>query len=89
MLQKHFEEVTLENTVKPIPYSADAVYEGTNLSYHGENGLRHKKVTIVGCGQVGMAIAYAILNQEICGSLNLVDINEDKLDGKIHGFIKV
>lgn len=53
MLKKHFEEISLENTVKPIPYSADAKYESTMPSYHGENGLKHKKVTIVGCGQVG------------------------------------
>lgn len=38
--------------------------------------------SVTGCGQVGMAIAYAILNQEIAGSIALVDINEDKLDGK-------
>jgi hypothetical protein len=30
-----------------------------------------------------MAIAFAIINQEIAGSIALVDINEDKLDGEV------
>ena len=70
--------------MKPIPYSADVKYEPSESSNHGEvNGLKHKKVTVVGCGQVGMAIAYAILNQEIAGSISLVDINSEKLDGEV------
>lgn len=53
VLRKHFDEISLENTVVPIPYSTGVDCEGTESSYHGEEGLKHKKVTIVGCGQVG------------------------------------
>lgn len=41
-----------------------------------------KKVTIVGLGQVGLAIAYAILNQETAGMIALVDVNGEKLEGE-------
>jgi L-lactate dehydrogenase len=39
-------------------------------------------VSIVGCGQVGMGIAFAILNQTAAGSIALIDMNEDKLIGE-------
>lgn len=39
-------------------------------------------VTIVGCGQVGLAIAYAMINQEIASSIALVDMMEEKLEGE-------
>lgn len=42
----------------------------------------HKKVSIIGCGQVGMAIAYSILNQESAGTIALVDRNSEKLIGE-------
>lgn len=38
-----------------------------------------KKVAIVGCGMVGMSFAYALLNQNICDELVLIDINKDKV----------
>jgi L-lactate dehydrogenase len=44
--------------------------------------IGHKKVTVVGCGQVGMAIAYSMLNQVIAGTIALVDMNRDKLEGE-------
>ena len=34
-----------------------------------------KKVVIVGVGMVGMSFAYALLNQNICDELVLIDIN--------------
>jgi len=64
-------------SVAPIPYS-----KGVSAGSVDDSVLKHKKVTIVGCGQVGMAIAYAILNQEIAGCIALVDMNEEKLDGE-------
>lgn len=42
----------------------------------------HKKVSIIGCGQVGMAIAYSILNQMSAGTIALVDKNTEKLVGE-------
>ena len=35
----------------------------------------NKKVVIVGVGMVGMSYAYALLNQNICDELVLIDIN--------------
>lgn len=42
-----------------------------------------KKVSICGCGQVGLAIAYAIINQAKARKIALVDINGPKLDGEV------
>lgn len=41
-----------------------------------------KKVVIVGCGAVGMSYAYALLNQNICNELVLIDINEKRSQGE-------
>ncbi|KAI6218193.1 Lactate malate dehydrogenase domain containing protein [Aphelenchoides fujianensis] len=43
----------------------------------------HNKVTIVGVGQVGMAIAHSILQQNIASEICLVDMVEDKLKGEM------
>ena len=40
------------------------------------------KVSIVGCGQVGLAIAYSLLNRNAVGALALCDIDEEKLIGE-------
>lgn len=37
-----------------------------------------RKVVLVGCGMVGMSYAYAMLNQNICDELVLIDINEER-----------
>lgn len=37
-----------------------------------------KKVAIVGCGMVGMSFAYAMLNQNICDEIVLIDINKTR-----------
>jgi len=41
------------------------------------------KVSVVGCGQVGMACAFSLLTQQICSELALTDVNEDKLRGEM------
>lgn len=41
------------------------------------------KVTVVGCGQVGMACAFSLLTQHICSELALVDMMADKLKGEM------
>ena len=41
-----------------------------------------KKVAIVGVGMVGMSFAYAMLNQNICDELCLIDINKERADGE-------
>ncbi|KAI1705280.1 lactate/malate dehydrogenase, NAD binding domain-containing protein [Ditylenchus destructor] len=43
----------------------------------------HNKVTIVGVGQVGMACAYSILQQNIASEICLTDVLEDKLKGEM------
>ncbi|KHJ91057.1 L-lactate dehydrogenase [Oesophagostomum dentatum] len=43
----------------------------------------HGKVTIVGVGQVGMACAYSILQQNIANEICLVDVIADKLKGEM------
>jgi len=41
-----------------------------------------KKVSIIGCGQVGLAIAYSILNQGTANMIALVDMAGTKLEGE-------
>ena len=41
-----------------------------------------KKVAIVGVGMVGMSFAYALLNQNICDELVLIDINKERCQGE-------
>ncbi|CAI4222001.1 unnamed protein product [Auanema sp. JU1783] len=43
----------------------------------------HGKVTVVGVGQVGMACAYSILQQNIANEICLVDVVPDKLKGEM------
>lgn len=42
----------------------------------------NKKVVIIGTGFVGMSCAYALLNQNTCDELVLIDINEEKAKGE-------
>lgn len=42
----------------------------------------NKKVAIIGTGFVGMSCAYALLNQNACDELVLIDINEAKAKGE-------
>lgn len=42
----------------------------------------NKKVVIVGVGMVGMSYAYALLNQNICDEIVLIDINKERARGE-------
>lgn len=64
----------------PIPYQ-DNLPSSTS-STTSSRLLGHKKVSVIGCGQVGMATAYAMLNQTVAGSIALVDPSEEKLLGE-------
>lgn len=44
---------------------------------------RHTKITVVGAGNVGMAIAQTILTQDLADELALVDAKPDKLRGEM------
>lgn len=41
-----------------------------------------RKIVLVGTGMVGMSYAYALLNQNLCDELVLIDINEKKAQGE-------
>ncbi len=41
-----------------------------------------KKVAVVGVGMVGMSFAYALLNQNICDELCLIDIDKERAAGE-------
>ena len=41
-----------------------------------------RKVALVGCGMVGMSYAYALLNQNACDELALIDIDRKRAEGE-------
>ena len=41
-----------------------------------------RKIVLIGTGLVGMSFAYALLNQNACDELALVDIDEQKAQGE-------
>jgi len=49
----------------------------------------HSKVTVVGCGQVGMAAAFSMLTMGVCSDLALCDMRKDVVMGEkmdlLHG----
>jgi len=44
--------------------------------------MRHGKIAIIGSGRVGTATAFALINQNICKEITLLDINEDILEAE-------
>lgn len=42
-----------------------------------------RKVSIIGCGTVGLATAYSLLNQELCDTICLVDRDAERLEGEV------
>lgn len=46
--------------------------------------MNNKKVIIIGCGNVGMSYAYALLNQRThVNELALIDLNEERVKGEV------
>lgn len=46
--------------------------------------MNNKKVIIIGCGNVGMSYAYALLNQRThVNELALIDLNEERVEGEV------
>jgi len=80
MIREHLQDMRLRESLDPIPYSSDAPFVTVNKPAPGE--MPHRKVSIIGCGQVGMATAYAMLNQTTAGTIALVDMNAEKLEGE-------
>ena len=44
--------------------------------------LDNRKVAVVGCGMVGMSYSYALLNQNACDELVLIDIDKKRASGE-------
>lgn len=44
--------------------------------------MANRRVALVGCGMVGMSFAYALLNNDICNELILIDVNKEKARGE-------
>ena len=42
----------------------------------------NRKVVLVGTGMVGMSYAYALLNQNACDELVLIDLNRERAQGE-------
>ncbi len=46
--------------------------------------MNNKRVVIIGCGNVGMSYAYALLNQRThVNELYLIDLNEERVEGEV------
>ena len=88
VLKQHFAAMSSQSSIAPIAYSASVGVTSPNTSSSTQSSRGHKKVSIIGCGQVGLAIAYAIINQEIAGSVALVDIAAEKLDGEVKDLLQ-
>ena len=41
-----------------------------------------RKVALVGTGMVGMSYAYAMLNQNVCDEMVLIDLNKKRAEGE-------
>lgn len=72
-------------THDPKPFSADADMppEQPFLSVPTKP---KKKVSVIGCGQVGLAVIYSLMNQNLCGMISLVDLDASKLKGEVKDF---
>ena len=47
--------------------------------------MKNKKVVIIGCGNVGMSYAYALLNQRTyVNELALIDLNKERVEGEVN-----
>ena len=42
----------------------------------------NRKVVLIGTGMVGMSYAYALLNQNVCDELGLVDLDRKRAEGE-------
>jgi len=66
-------------THDPLPLSNQMALPEQPFVSNSLDAKVGKKVSIIGCGQVGLATAYSILNKEICDTIALVDMNASKL----------
>ena len=45
--------------------------------------IKNSKVVVVGAGNVGVSIAFTLINQGICDEIDLIDLNEEKVIGEV------
>jgi L-lactate dehydrogenase len=79
MLRSYMLNLRLRDSLDPIPFTDGIPVVPIN---DAPGGMMHKKVSIIGCGQVGMGIAFALLNQTAAGTIALVDMNASKLEAE-------
>ncbi|KAG9452364.1 hypothetical protein H6P81_005268 [Aristolochia fimbriata] len=83
----------MEETSLPRPSSSSSLNIGLDIAHAFFKPIqgsappsttkRHNKITVVGVGNVGMAIAQTILTQDLADELALVDAKADKLRGEM------
>lgn len=82
--REYFKNYRASRTVNTVPYTGSLPQKDPKETPIGH--FNSKKVTVVGMGQVGLGCVSAILNQDICGTLAMVDIAKDKLKGEALDF---
>lgn len=45
--------------------------------------IKNSKVVVIGAGNVGVSIAFTLINQGICDEIDLIDLNEEKVYGEV------
>lgn len=80
-----FKKYRQTNAVATIPYS-EALSNKKDEDTPALRQQHRKKVTVVGMGNVGLGCVAAILNQDMCGSIAMIDQNEQKLEGEAKDF---
>jgi hypothetical protein len=79
LLNSYMQNLRLKDSLEPIAFTGNIpVVPLSDLP----GKLSQQKVSVIGCGQVGMAIAFAILNQSAAGTIALVDTNASRLEGE-------
>jgi len=84
--REYFKHYRAAKTVNTIPYSKEIPHTGAETVPLGN--FNSKKVTVVGLGQVGLGCITSIINQDICGTLAMVDLNTTKLQGEAKDFLQ-
>lgn len=79
--REYFSKYRTTHGTVTIPYS-----EGLPFEYNGSGNLKRKKVTVVGMGKVGLGCVASILNQDMCGSIAMIDRNKENLEGEAKDF---
>jgi len=83
--REYFQKYRRAKSVATIPYSETPSYE-KDEDTPTIGTLERKKVTVVGMGNVGLGCVAAILNQDMCGSIAMIDQNKKRLEGEAKDF---